>query len=48
MITPTSADAAKAAFYISAKSSTSFTVTATGTTPPSGTNNVTFDYELIK
>lgn len=50
IITPTSSDAAAAAFYIdkSTITSTSFTVKATGSVPPSGTDNVSFDYELIK
>ena len=47
-ITPTSVDAAKAAFYVSGITSTGFTVTSTGTMPPSGTNNVTFYYQLVK
>lgn len=50
IIAPTSADAAGAQFYVdkSTITSTQFTVKAVGTTPPSGTDNITFDYELIK
>lgn len=50
IITPTSEGAASALFYVdkSTVTSTQFTVKAAGAVPPSGTDNVTFDYELIK
>lgn len=47
LITPTSADAAKSEFYVSAKNDGSFAVTVAWTTPPAGTGNVTFDWIVV-
>lgn len=47
-INPISSDAAKASFYVTNISATGFDITSTGTTPPSGTDNVKISWVAYK